>query len=479
MTEKPVVRAASYFLAHVPGLVRYGSKPSREIAKDHGLLARLSDHLRPFSQAVCYPPNQVFIGNLYPDELRKIPRPWYLSPFSDATRRGAFGEIMPEREFLGMLKVSDDFDLVLLEQSFADEVRESLREHLLINESDLKKLETGAARTRLEEEINRHGALPLFHEGKLVGCVRAGHENDASLTPSILLENLSARASGAMALRWLLHQPNGVEPGEVDYLLGCGEEAVGDRYNRGGGNLAKAIGELCSCAAATGADVKAFCCAPIHAVILGASLVAAGVYRRVVVVGGGSLAKLGMKFLGHLAHDMPVLEDVLAATAILIGPDDGRSPGLRLDVVGRHRIGAGSSQQAIIEKLVREPLSRAGLRISDIEKYATELHDPDVTEPSGSGDVPRTNYRLIAALAAFNGEIGAKDLDSFVEKHGMPGFAPTQGHVASAVPFLGHAINAMRRGEIGRTLFLAKGSLFLGRITQLSDGISILLERNP
>ncbi|GAI96224.1 unnamed protein product, partial [marine sediment metagenome] len=32
---------------------------------------------------------------------------------------------------------------------------------------------------------------------------------------------------------------------DIDYLIGCGEEAVGDRYNRGGGNMAKAIGELC------------------------------------------------------------------------------------------------------------------------------------------------------------------------------------------------------------------------------------------
>ena len=28
-------------------------------------------------------------------------------------------------------------------------------------------------------------------------------------------------------------------------------------------------------------------------------------------------------------------------------------------------------------------------------------------------------------------------------------------------------------------MLLAKGSLFLGRMTQMSDGISFLLERNP
>jgi hypothetical protein len=30
-----------------------------------------------------------------------------------------------------------------------------------------------------------------------------------------------------------------------------------------------------------------------------------------------------------------------------------------------------------------------------------------------------------------------------------------------------------------RVMLLAKGSLFLGRMTQLSDGMSVVLERNP
>jgi hypothetical protein len=36
----------------------------------------------------------------------------------------------------------------------------------------------------------------------------------------------------------------------------------------------------------------------------------------------------------------------------------------------------------------------------------------------------------------------------------------------------------MKAGAMQRALFLAKGSLFLGRMTQLADGISFLLERN-
>ena len=36
----------------------------------------------------------------------------------------------------------------------------------------------------------------------------------------------------------------------------------------------------------------------------------------------------------------------------------------------------------------------------------------------------------------------------------------------------------IKNGEIKRTMFLAKGSLFLGRMTQLSDGASFMLEKN-
>jgi betaine reductase len=60
----------------------------------------------------------------------------------------------------------------------------------------------------------------------------------------------------------------------------------------------------------------------------------------------------------------------------------------------------------------------------------------------------------------------------------MVGYAPTQGHIPSAIVYLGHALDALRAGEIRNTLLVAKGSLFLGRMTQLSDGCSFLIEMN-
>ena len=475
---KPVVKDAVYFLGHVPGLVRHGSKPSRELVKDPTLLTPVLNHLWTFDQALAYPPNQVFIGNLDPDDLiHKIPSPWYKNLLPKASRWGAFGEIMPEEEFYGMMKICDEFDVFLLEERVTREIVLRWKAHPLFQPADLKNLEKYVPMGLIERKVHEEGALPVFIEkDHLVGCIQRAHEEDPNLVPEILVENLAARASGVLALRRLTSRMKNAE--EIDYLLGCGEEAVGDRYNRGGGNMAKAIGELCGCLRATGSDVKAFCCAPVHAMVLASSLIASKVFKNVVVLAGGSFAKLGMKFQGHLRNDMPILEDVIAGIAISIGEDDGKSPVIRLDSIGKHEISSGSSQQAILNKLVVQPLDQMGLKLTQVDKYATEMHNPEVTEPQGSGNVPKTNYRTIGSFAVIRKEIQREDLDRFVEIHGMPGFSPTQGNIASAVPVLGHSLRKMANGEMRNTLYLAKGSLFLGRITQLSDGISFLLEKN-
>jgi len=473
----PVVKGASYFLAHVPGLIRHGSKPSREIQYEPSLLSPILAHLQTFEDAVAYPPTQVFIGNVDPDELWNIPSPWYQNPIPNASRWGAFGEIMPEDEFYGLIKICDEFDLVLLEQAFLQDVAAKLTNHPLFTEQDIQRLGQGVPLEQIEKNLAEGNSLPLYVQGdQLVGCILSAHEDDTSLISQVLIENFSSRATGVMALRHLIDKTGKAE--DIDYLIGFGEEAVGDRYNRGGGNLAKAIGELCGCINATGSDTKAFCCAPIHGLILAASLVTSRVFKNVMMVAGGSFAKLGMKFQGHLRNDMPILEDVLAGIAIWITQDDGISPVIRLDSIGKHEISSGSAQQAILEKLVVEPLDRLGLKLTQVDKYATEMHNPEVTEPQGSGNVPRTNYRTIGSFAVLRNEIEKSGLDQFVRVYGMPGFSPTQGHIASAVPYLGHSIKNIISGKIQNTMFLAKGSLFLGRMTHLADGISFLLEKN-
>ena len=431
------VLAAALVLEHVPDLVRYGSKPSREPER----LPELIGSLRTYEDALAYPPHQAFIGNLRPEQLWDRPRPWWRGNGGPAARHGRFGEVMPQAEYYELLAELDQFEL--------------FRPGAEANESA--------------------GELPLYDGGDVIGSFTRAHPHDESLSAAVLLENLCCKATGVHALRALL-DASGVEPQAVEYAIGCGEEAVGDRYQRGGGALAKAIAEGCGLTEASGSDVKAFCAAPVHALINAAALVESGAYECVVVVAGGSLAKLGMKFQGALEHGVPVLEDVLAGMAVLVGPAGDDAPVIRLDAVGRHRIGSGSSQQALLSDIVLRPLEKLGCKITDVARYSTELHDPEITEPSGGGDVPDRNYRMLAALAVMRGELDKTAIPGFAREHGLPGFAPTQGHIASAVPWLPHALERLAAGELRSTMLMAKGSLFLGRMTQLWDGASITLE---
>lgn len=470
----PTVRGVSCVLAHTPGLLRYGSKPTRELAKDDGtLLPRLRQHLRSFDDAVAYPPNQVFIGNGAPESLWDVPEPWWRHGRSGATARGPFGQIVSEEAFWGLLRMADDFGLVGVERRHLDASAALLRSTGLWSDAELDRVVRPATTTAAAE-----AALALYAaDGSPVGRIARGYPDDTSQTADILLENLACKASGALAIKQLLCQL-GMAATDVEYVLGCGEEAVGDRYQRGGGSISKAMAEMAGCTNATGSDVKAFCCAPVHALVLAGALVQSGIYRNVVVVGGGSLAKLGMKMQGHLSKDMPLLEDCLAAVAIMVSPADGTGVQLRLDAVGRHTVASGGSAGAIYEALVSAPLERLGLRICDVDKYAVELHNPEITVPAGSGNVPHTNYRLIAGLAVMRGELRREDVDAFEHTHGMPGFVPTQGHIPAALPYLAHALPRLRDGSLRNALFIAKGSLFLGKMTNMADGMSVLLDRS-
>ncbi len=473
--HRVAVLGARHFLAHAPGLVRHGSKPSRDLARDPARLSRLTAALRSFEAAAAYPPHRAFLGTLPPEALWKLPRPWSAVD-GPAEARGPYGHLVPETALYGLLKAADDFDLLWLTEPFAAEAHRALASRGLPTADDPARLGSGRPVATVEGRLREPGALPLYRaDGRLVGLIQAAHEADEALQAGVLLENLAAKATATMALRTLLADL-AIDPGTVPYVLNAGEEAVGDRYQRGGGSLGKAVAERAGCTAATGADLKAFCCGPLHAMVVAGALVAGGVFDRVAVVCGGSLAKLGMKYAGHLAGGLPVIEDVLAGSAVLIGREDGRAPLLRLDAVGRHPVRAGSAQEAILTELAVRPLERLGLRLSDVDRFATELHNPEATEPAGSGDVPQLNYRMLAALAARRQEIPAGAIGEWVRAHGLPGFAPTQGHIASAVPFLPHAVDALADGRLRRAMFLAKGSLFLGRMTRMADGVSVLLE---
>jgi hypothetical protein len=479
----PVVKGAAYALVHSTNmLIHQGTTQTSERCKNPNseYLQKLPQYLRRFEDVVNYPPNQTYIGNLNTDELKNISRPWYENPLNLAARSGKYGEIMPENEFIGLLKTVDSFELVVLEAEFQDRVYNELLSHPILKK--LKRIDkltnNGATTHAIQDLVNAHQAQPLYYDGILVGCVKRAHEFDEALSAHVMLENLVAKASAVFVLK-LLFAKTEIHPGEIDYIIECSEEAGGDMNQRGGGGFAKSVGEMCDCSNATGSDTRGFCAGPAHALIEAAALVQSGIYKNVVVLAGGSSSKLGMNAKDHVKKGLSVLEDMLGAFAIHIGDNDGVNPVIRTDAVGRLTIGAGGAPQAVITAMVTDPLDRVGYRISDIDCYAPELQNPEITEPAGAGDVPLANYKMIGALGVKRGEIAKEDMLKMVDSFGMPGFAPTQGHIPSGVPFIGHARDMIRQGKIKRAMIIGKGSLFLGRLTSLFDGVSFIIEENP
>jgi betaine reductase len=398
--------------------------------------------------------------------LNGLQKPWYERLIEAAGTEGRFGALCDQEQFYRSLASADQFNLITLEEKwFEDRVATPANGKPI-------RLRSIAEITALCDK----GALALYSGETIVGAVEPGHAEDINLCAEVLLENLAAKVTAAHSLRALLHSLE-LNPAAVDYVISCSEEAVGDRYNRGGGNLAKAIAEEVGCENAAGSDTKAFCAGPLYAMIHAASLIQSGVCRKVAVVAGGSLAKLGMKFESHFKKGMPILEDVLGSFAVILGPAKAGRPCLRLDSAAFHPVRAGASPQAMAEFLAVKSLEKLGMKLSDVDRFAVELHNPEITVPSGSGNVPRTNYLTLAALAVMRGLIKKDQMENFVRMRGMVGYAPTQGHIPSAIAYLGHALEALRTGEINNAMFISKGSLFLGRMTQLSDGCSFLIEQ--
>lgn len=474
-----VVKGAGYILANAPDMVMEKGATAvteRVVNPDSEFLVEAPKHLRNFDEFVNYAPNQVYIGNLRPEDLNNYEMPWYDKDVENAQKEGKFGSMLSQDEFYALMKICDVFDLVLLETSFVNEMKEKLAKNELISDEMIAKIGEGVDLATIEKFVEEH-AETIIQDGKLVGCVKKAHDVDPNLNAHVMFENLVVKASGVYALMTLL-QKNEIDANDIDYVIECSEEACGDMNQRGGGNFAKAIAESAGAVNATGSDLRGFCAAPAHALISAASLVQAGTYKNVVIVAGGATAKLGMNGKDHLKKGFPILEDVLGGFAILISQNDGVNPMVRTDLVGRHTVGTGSSPQAVITALITAPLDRGGLKITDIDKYSVEMQNPDITKPAGAGDVPESNYKMIGALGVKRGEIERAELMTFAQKHGMPGWAPTQGHIPSGVPYVGFAIDDLTKGGLNKAMVVGKGSLFLGRMTNLFDGVSVVLERN-
>ena len=475
-----VIKGASYVLAHTPQMVVYNGTTQtteRVVNPESEYLKELESHLRSYEECVNYWPNQVYIGNAHPDELAEVEFPYYDKVKEGAERFGKYGEIMPENEFLLLVQTCDMFEVVKLDKDFVAATKEAFVSNPIITEAIAARVEEGVELSEIEHLVNEEHAEGLYIAGKLVGCVKRAHDIDVNLSAHVMHENMMSKATSVLALLYAVRN-TGIEKSDIEYVIDCAEEACGDMNQRGGGNFAKAAAEVAGLMNATGSDSRGFCAGPSHALIEAAALVKSGAYKCVAVTAGGCTAKLGMNGKDHVKKGLPILEDCLAGFCVIIAENDGVSPEINLDILGRHTVGTGSAPQNVIGSLVADPLARVGLKITDIDKYSPEMQNPDITKPAGAGDVPLANYKMIAALAVKKGDLEKKDMPGFAAKHGLTGWAPTQGHIPSGVPYIGFAVEDIKAGKIKNAMIVGKGSLFLGRMTNLFDGVSFVIQAN-
>ena len=475
-----VIKGASYVLAHTPQMVLYNGTTQtteRVVNPDSEYLKELPSHLRSYEECVNYWPNQVYIGNAHPDELAEVEFPYYDKVKEGAERYGKYGEIMPEDEFLLLVQAVDVFEVVKLDKDFVAAKKEKLAADPIITDDIIEKIEAGVDAAEIEALVKDEHAEPLYHEDKLVGCVKRAHDIDVNLSAHVMHENLMSKATNVLALLYGVRNA-GIDKADVEYVIDCAEEACGDMNQRGGGNFAKAAAEIAGLPNATGSDTRGFCAGPSHALVEAAALVSSGAYKCVAVTAGGCTAKLGMNGKDHIKKGMPALEDCLGGFCVIIAENDGVNPEINLGILGRHTVGTGSAPQNVIGSLVADPLERNDMKITDIDKFSPEMQNPDITKPAGAGDVPLANYKMIGALAVKRGELDKKELATFPAKHGLTGWAPTQGHIPSGVPYIGFCREDILAGKIKNAMIIGKGSLFLGRMTNLFDGCSFVIQAN-
>ena len=81
---------------------------------------------------------------------------------------------------------------------------------------------------------------------------------------------------------------------------------------------------------------------------------------------------------------------------------------------------------------------------------------------------------MIAALSVMKGQLKREEIPQSVAEHGIR-FRDTQGHIPGGAQH-GPRPRRHQGRSIKRAMIIGKGSLFLGRLTNLADGASFLIE---
>ena len=133
---------------------------------------QLAKHLRDFAAATAYAPHQVYIGNIAPEKLSELPKPWFVKLIEGANPQG------PVRR-------SRRSGSILCIAGGRGSVRSGHLGRKMVSRAGCALCDrTPPPRLASLPEVKTlcdKGALPLYAGERLVGAFQAGHEEDANL----------------------------------------------------------------------------------------------------------------------------------------------------------------------------------------------------------------------------------------------------------------------------------------------------------
>ncbi len=310
-----------------------------------------------------------------------------------------------------------------------------------------------------EEPREQGGELASYQAGEIVAAFRPAHDADEALSSAVLLENLTCKASAVHAVRCLLRGSK-IDPGtdRIRHRMrrGSGRRSVSARWREPRESDRRAVRPFEN---ASGSDVKAFCAGPIHALIMAGALVACRRVRASARRGRWVPSQTGDEVPGRSRQRVRRSSRTFSrGWRSSVGPGQTAARPC-FDWTPSERTGS-----------VPVPPSRRCSRISSESRSTPSVSpSPRSTATRRSCTTPRSqnrpaaatfrgrNYRMLAALGAVRGELGSQDIDTFAFERGLPGYSLTQGHIASAIPWLPHALARFARGELRRTMLFAEG----------------------
>ncbi len=123
------IEGVSYSLAHVPDLVRFGSKPMRELRGNPALGRRIGAGFCVIFQRRRLTRRIRFTSAISrPETLRDLPQPWFEKLIEGATAQGRFGDLVDQSKFYALLAGADQFRFDFLRREMVSQpMRRNIR----------------------------------------------------------------------------------------------------------------------------------------------------------------------------------------------------------------------------------------------------------------------------------------------------------------------------------------------------------------